>query len=93
MKAGKTQTDVNARIRITSIDDDEDKIYEGLEGNVTHPFPGMMFAPAGEYSVGVFIDPEQAIARGLGLDRLGQCKVNLLNSDSFEVVDTDDEEI
>lgn len=93
MKAGNSELNVNTRIRITRIDDEEDKIYEGLEGRVTHPFPGLMFAPASEYSVGVYVDPQQAISRSISLDRLGQCKVNLLTCDSFVVVETDDDDI
>lgn len=87
MKAGKTQIDVNTCIRITGISDKDDQVYIGMEGKVTHPFPGLMMDSPDQYSVGVYLDPNEAVARGLGLNKLGQCQINLMIYDSFEVVE------
>lgn len=79
MKAGKTNYEVNTRIRITFIDDEESKELEGQTGTLTHPFAGLI-APGFEnrYIAGVYLD------RPMGAWGSGST-CNLMVGDKFEV--------
>lgn len=81
MKAGKTDYEVNTKIRITFIDDEESKELEGQTGILTHPFPGLM-SPGFEnqYIAGVYLDKFMG-AYGSG----STC--NLMIGDKFEIIE------
>lgn len=86
MKAGKSDIDINTRIQITRISDDDEQIYVGMRGLATHPFHGMMLESPNQYSIGVWLDPQQAQERGLPLNGLGMCPLNLMIDDEFVVI-------
>lgn len=72
MKAGNTEHDVGARVRITHITDPEDAPdLVGKTGEITHPFPGLMM-PGVRYTVGLRLDDGQ--------------NANLCHGDRFEVI-------
>jgi len=81
MKTGKTNYEVNTRIRITFIDDEDSKELEGQTGTLTHPFSGYM-TPGFEkkYIAGVYLD------RNIGAWGNGSI-CNLMKGDKFEVIE------
>ena len=65
MKAGNTNFEVNARVKIKNVTG-EDSDLNGKTGRVTHPFPGLM-APGIDYSnwVGVRLDEPGNVINGI----------------------------
>lgn len=89
MKAGKTDFEVRTRVRVTHIasSDPDDLKMVGMEGEITHPFPGLMIGSASKYIAGLHVDAEEAKAHGVGLMPLGGASVNLCRGDRVEVVE------
>lgn len=71
--AGKTNVPVNTYVRVTTSDDPD---VEGLEGRITHPFPGLM-TPGVEYIAGLQLNDANVFSGGI---------CNLTDEDTFEVV-------
>lgn len=52
MKAGRTNIDINTRIRVKELKG-EDKVLSGLTGQITHPFA---FGESGDGWIGIYLD-------------------------------------
>jgi len=89
MKAGKTELAVDTLVRVTHVSggDPDDLALVGVEGRITHPFPGLMHGSASQYVAGLWIEEDMARRHGLACDRLGGAKINLVRGDRFEVVE------
>lgn len=59
--AGKTNIPVNTYVRVTSSDDPD---VEGLEGRITHTFPGLK-APGVEYIAGLRLNDNSVFSGGI----------------------------
>jgi hypothetical protein len=89
MKAGLTDLEVGTTVRLAYVHDKEDVDLSGIEGTITHPFPGLM-GPGDRSVAGLYVSSETAAAYGLLIER-GQREVaiNIDERDVVEAVDAD----
>jgi hypothetical protein len=82
MKAGKTDCEVDTKIRITFIEDEEDKSLEGYTGTLTHIFSGFINPDyENDYLVGVHLDKAYG----------NYLICNLMKGDKYEVIKDDNQ--
>jgi len=74
MKAGKTNINVNTRVKII---DSDDKDLIGKTGIITHPFMGLM-APGVKYQAGLRLDQSGIYSGDI---------CNLTKEDKFVIID------
>jgi len=91
MKAGKTELDVRTMVRVTHIADPDEQDLVGLEGEITHPFPGLMHGSPDNYVAGLYVTEESAREHGIGPGKLGLTEINLCRGDKFEVIELTDD--
>jgi len=91
MKAGKTELEVRTMVRVTHIADPDEQDLVGVEGEITHPFPGLMHGSPNRYIAGLFVTEESARKHGIGPGRLGLTEINLCRGDKFEVIELTDD--
>lgn len=78
IKAGKTNIPVDSRIKITYIDDEDDRDLVELTGRITHVFNGFVNPDyENDYVCGVYLDQK---------DTYFGDKTNLMINDKFEVI-------
>lgn len=90
-KAGKTHLEVSTMVRVTHIADVDDRDLIGVEGEITHPFPGLMQGNPDQYVAGLYVTEESARLHGIGSGKLGMPKLNLCIGDKFEVIEPSDD--
>lgn len=90
MNAGSTDLEVGTLVRITHIADADDRDLVGVEGTITHAFPGLMTGSASQYVAGIYVTPESAAEYGLTGGSLGDVPLNICRGDRFEVVSPED---
>jgi len=91
MKAGKTDLEVGTLVRVTHISDLDDQEFVGVEGTITHPFPGLMHGSSDKYVAGIDVTEESAREHGIGPGRLGITRINLMSGDRFVVIEPSDD--
>ncbi len=91
MRAGKTDLEVGTKVRITHIGDAEDRHLEGIDGAITHAFPGLMIGSSSSYVAGLIVSDESAAKFGLSGGPLGMPKINICVDDVIEVIEPSDD--